>query len=83
MRTDIEPNLVDWSDCDLVERNPLKLSGFPIVKRTRAQADSIVENYESGSPVDEISDNFRISEEIIRELLEFAAPQRSFTLIRS
>ena len=66
MRTIIDPKLVDWSDCDLVERNPLKLSGVPIVKRTRAQADSIVENYESGSPVDEISDNFRISEEIIQ-----------------
>jgi uncharacterized protein (DUF433 family) len=66
MRTIIDPKLVDWSDCDLVERNPLKLSGVPIVKRTRAQADSIVENCESGSPVDEISDNFRISEEIIQ-----------------
>jgi uncharacterized protein (DUF433 family) len=83
MRVIIDPKLVDWSDCDLVERNPLKLSGVPIVKHTRVQADSIVENYESGSPVDEIADNFSISEDIMRELLEFAAPQRNFTLIRS
>jgi uncharacterized protein (DUF433 family) len=83
MRVIIDPKLVDWSDCDLVERNPMKLSGVPIVKHTRVQADSIVENYESGSPVDEIADNFSISEDIIRELLELAAPQRNFTLIRS
>jgi uncharacterized protein (DUF433 family) len=83
MRVIIDPKLVDWSDCDLVERNTMKLSGVPIVKHTRVQADSIVENYESGSPVDEIADNFSISEDIIRELLEFAAPQRNFTLIRS
>ena len=81
MRTIIDPKLVDWTDCPLVERNPLKLSGVPIVKHTRVQADSIVENYESGSPVEEISENFSISEEIIRELLAFAATHRN-SLVR-
>ncbi len=42
MRTIIDPKLVDWSDCPLVERNPLKLSGVPIVKHTRVQAGCIV-----------------------------------------
>ncbi len=77
MRTIIDPKLVDWSDCPLVERNPHKLSGVPIVKHTRVQADSIVENYESGSPVEEISENFSISEEIIQQLLTFAARHRN------
>jgi uncharacterized protein (DUF433 family) len=77
MRAIIDPKLVDWSDCDLVERNPLKLSGVPIVKHTRVQADSIVENFESGSPVEEIADNFRISEETIRKLLAYAALRRN------
>ena len=80
MRTIIDPKLVDWSDCDLVERNPLKLSGVPIVKDTRVQADSIVENYESGSPVEEIAENFRISEEIVRELLAYGALRRNQTV---
>jgi len=77
MRTIIDPNLVDWSDCPLVERNPLKLSGVPIVKHTRVQADSIVENYESGSPVEEIVYNFRISEDIVRDLIAYAAVHRN------
>jgi uncharacterized protein (DUF433 family) len=40
------------------------------------QADSIVENYEGGSPAEEIAENFRISESTIRELLTFAARQQ-------
>jgi uncharacterized protein (DUF433 family) len=80
MKTIIDPKLVDWSDCPLVERNPLKLSGVPIVKHTRVQADSIVENYESGSPVEEISYNFGISKEIVRDLLAYAALRRNNTV---
>jgi uncharacterized protein (DUF433 family) len=67
---------MDWSDCPLVEVVPGKVSGVPILKGTRVQADSILENYEDGSPVEEISENFAIPETTIRELLTFAA-QRS------
>jgi uncharacterized protein (DUF433 family) len=77
MRAIIDPKLVDWSDCQLVERDPGKLSGVPIVKHTRVQADSIVENYESGSPVEEIAYNFRISEDIIRKLLAYGVSRRN------
>jgi uncharacterized protein (DUF433 family) len=81
MRTIIDPKLVDWTDCPLVERNPLKLSGVPIVMHTRVQADSIVENYESGSPVEEIAENFDIPEDVIHALLAYAAKHRN-TLVR-
>jgi uncharacterized protein (DUF433 family) len=77
MREIIDPKLVDWSDCTLVERNPLKLSGVPIVVHTRVQADSIVENFESGSPVEEISENFSIAEDIIERLLAYAVKHRN------
>jgi uncharacterized protein (DUF433 family) len=70
--------LTDWAECLLVEVNPRKVSGVPILKGTRVQADSIVENYESGSPVEEISENFAIPEGAIRELLAFAAKQRKY-----
>ena len=68
---------MDWSGCSVVEVVPGKVSGVPILKGTRVQADSIVENYESGSPVEEISENFSIPETTIRELLKFAARQQS------
>jgi uncharacterized protein (DUF433 family) len=63
---------MDWSGCDLVETNPLKVSGVPILKGTRVQADAIVENYEGGSDVEEIAENFALPEAKIRELLAFA-----------
>ncbi len=68
---------IDWSDCPLVEVNPRKVSGVPILKGTRMQADSIVENYESGSPVEEISYNFSIPEDKILALLAFAETKRA------
>ena len=67
---------MDWSGCDLVEINPLKVSGVPILKGTRVQADAIVENYEGGSDVAEIAENFALSEVLIRELLLFAGKLR-------
>ena len=70
---------MDWSDCPLIEVTPRKLSRIPVLKGTRMQADSIlentdsiVENYEGGSPVEEIADNFEIPEETIRLVLEYA-----------
>jgi uncharacterized protein (DUF433 family) len=77
MRVQAKKTVVDWSGCPIVEVVPGKVSGVPILKGTRVQADSIVENYESGSPVEEISENFGIPEATIRKLLTFAARQRS------
>jgi len=36
------------------------------------QADSIVENFQDGSPIEEIADNFSIPAEMIEEVLRFA-----------
>ena len=73
MPTHAESIVTDWTDCPLVETNPRKVSGAPTLKGTRVQADSIVENYKGGSPIEEISENFGIPEPTIRELLVFAA----------
>jgi uncharacterized protein (DUF433 family) len=65
-------DIIDWTNCPLVEINPRKVSGAPILKGTRVQADAIVENYEDGSPVEEIAENFAISEALILELMAYA-----------
>ena len=67
---------IDWTDCPIVESIPGKVSGVPILVGTRVQADSILENYENGSPVEEISENFGISESMICKLIDFAASQQ-------
>ena len=76
MFTHAETPVIDWSDCPLVERVPGKVSGVPILKHSRVQADSIVENYESGSPVEEISENFAIPEDTIRAVLIYAVKHK-------
>ena len=60
------------------EINPRKVSGVPIPLRagTRVQADAIVENYESGSPMEEIAENFAIPASVVEEILSFAASRQ-------
>jgi uncharacterized protein (DUF433 family) len=45
---------IDWTGCKLVERIPGKVSGRPVVRGTRILADSIVQDAELGSPLEEI-----------------------------
>ena len=72
----LQQSFVNWSACSLVESVPGKVSGVPILKHTRVQADAIVENYKSGSPVEEIADNFDIPEGAIRDVLSYAAKHK-------
>ncbi len=67
---------VDWTGCPLVEINPRKVSGAPILKGTRLPADVIVENFDGGSPVEEIEENFAVPQSAIREILAYAERMR-------
>jgi uncharacterized protein (DUF433 family) len=68
---------MDWSECDLVEVIPGKVSGVPLVKGTRIPADFIVENFDSGSPIDELQEDYpSLSIETIQQLIRFAEERR-------
>jgi uncharacterized protein (DUF433 family) len=68
---------MDWVGCDLVEIVPGKVSGQPIVRGTRILADTIIEDYEMGSPIEEIAENFpSLPIESIETLLHFAETRR-------
>jgi uncharacterized protein (DUF433 family) len=65
--------MTDWTNCDIVERVPGKVSGKPVVKGTRILADTIVQDYELGAPLDEIRESFpSLPLETIKKLLAFA-----------
>jgi uncharacterized protein (DUF433 family) len=68
---------MDWSGCNSVEVIPGKVGGVPILKGTRVQADAILKNYESGSPIEEISENFSIPTEMIEAVLAYAASRQT------
>ncbi|HEY3824424.1 MAG TPA: DUF433 domain-containing protein [Bryobacteraceae bacterium] len=64
---------MDWGDCKLVERVPGKMGGRPVIKNTRIEPDTIVTDFESGSPIEEIHENFpTVPIDIIRQLIAFA-----------
>ena len=64
---------MDWSGCELVEVIPGKASGVPLVVGTRIPADVVVSNFEAGSPLEEIAENYpSLSSETISALLSFA-----------
>ena len=63
---------MDWTDCDLVEEIPGKMGGQPVVKGTRVRAQTIVDNFEAGSPVNEISENWpELPKTTITRVLDF------------
>jgi uncharacterized protein (DUF433 family) len=68
---------MDWSGCDLVEVIEGKVSGKPIVVGTRIPADVIVSNFDAGSPLEEIAENYPgVSLESIKRLLAYAEAKR-------
>jgi uncharacterized protein (DUF433 family) len=71
-----ESPVMDWTDCPLVEVIPGKVSGVPLLIGTRLPADTILENYKGGSPVEEISENFDTPEDTVREILSYAAKRQ-------
>jgi uncharacterized protein (DUF433 family) len=62
---------LDWSNCPLVEIDPLRVSGRPVLKGTRMAVEDIIANYEYGVSISEISTQFQIPATIIRELLSY------------
>ena len=64
---------IDWTGCELVERIPGKVSGRPLVRGTRILADTIVQDAELGSPLEEIHENYPdLPLTVIRRLVSFA-----------
>lgn len=68
---------MDWTGCELVEVIPGKVSGAPLVVGTRIPADVIVKNFSSGSPVEEIEENYpSLPRKTITALLAYAESRK-------
>ena len=62
---------LDWSICPLVEIDPSRVSGRPVLKGTRMPVEDVIANYEYGVSISEISTQFQIPATIIKELLSY------------
>ena len=68
---------MDWTGCDLVEVIPGKVSGVPLVVGTRIPADIIPDDFDLGSPIEEIEESYpSLSRETIEALIAFAHSRR-------
>jgi len=64
---------LDWSQCSAVESIPGKVSGAWVFKGTRTPVALVFENLEHGMTIDELIEQFPVTREQIRAVLEFAA----------
>lgn len=64
---------LDWSQCPAVESIPGKVSGAWVFKGTRTTAAAVFENLEDGLTIDEVVEQFPVTREQIKAVLEFAA----------
>jgi uncharacterized protein (DUF433 family) len=47
-----------WASCELVDRISGKMGGQPVIRGTRVRAQTIVDNFEAGSSVEELQENW-------------------------
>jgi len=64
---------LDWSTCSAVESVPGRVSGAWVFRGTRLPVATIFENLEDGMTIEEIMEQFDVSREQIKAVLDLAA----------
>ncbi len=67
---------IDWSQCALVEVNPRVQSGAPVLRGTRMPVNAIVDNFDHGLTVTEISEQFEVPQDRVQAILAYAKSRR-------
>ena len=68
-----DQELVWWLECPEVEAVPGRCGGRPTIKGTRIEPDGIVGDFELGSSIEEIHENFpTVPIDRIKKLIAFA-----------
>jgi uncharacterized protein (DUF433 family) len=72
---------IDWALCPLAEVNPRVLSGAPVLRGTRMPVNAIIDNFDYGVSVAEISERFEIPEDRVLAILSYAKSHRLAHLV--
>jgi uncharacterized protein (DUF433 family) len=64
---------LDWSQCAAVESIPGKVSGAWVFKGSRTPVGVVFENLEDGMTIDEVMEQFPVTREQVKAVLEFTA----------
>ena len=68
--------IIDWSECPLVEVKPGVQSGAPVLLGTRMPVNAIVDNFDYGVSVSEIVEQFEVPPDRIEAILTYARGHR-------
>ncbi len=71
-----EDEKIDWLQCPLVEINPRVQSGAPVLRGTRMPVSAIIDNFDSGLSVAEISEQFELPQDRVQAILTYAKSHR-------
>lgn len=64
---------LDWAQCPAVESIPGKVSGAWVFKGTRTPVAVVFENLEDGMTIDDVMEQFSVTRQQVKAVLEFAA----------
>ena len=64
---------LDWSQCPGVESIPGKLSGAWVFQDSRMPVKLVFENLEDGMSIDEITEQYDVTREQVKTVIDFAA----------
>ncbi len=64
---------LDWSQCSAVESIPGRVSGAWTFRNSRTPVKVVFDNLEDGMTIDEIIEQYPVSREEIRAVLDFAS----------
>ena len=64
---------LDWSQCPAVESIPGKISGAWTFRNSRTPVKVVFENLEDGMTIEEIIEQYPVSREEIKAVLDFAS----------
>ena len=64
---------IDWSQCPAVESVPGRVSGAWVFRGTRMPVAAVFENLQDGMTIDEIVEQFAVTREQVKSVLDFAA----------
>ena len=64
---------LDWGDCPGVERDPKRLNGAWTFGNTRLPIWTVFENLAGGSTIQEITENFHVTDDQVRTVLAHAS----------
>jgi uncharacterized protein (DUF433 family) len=67
---------IDWSQCPLIEVNANIQSGAPVLRGTRMPVQAIIDNFDYGLSVAEISEQFEIPPDRVQAILTYAKSHR-------